>query len=98
MAGDFNLPHARDGLTHGERMVLWCLHELQQSYIDRQIPTSMLYGRARLPFDKLVSHKFPLAEVNEAFEQSEWSQRQTQITRAMLRRHLRKQLGQVALH
>ena len=45
MAGDFNLPDARDGLTHGERMVLWCLHELRQSYGDRQIPTSMLYGR-----------------------------------------------------
>jgi hypothetical protein len=31
-----------------------------------------------------VSHKFPLAEVNEAFSQAEWQQRQTSITRAML--------------
>ena len=38
----------------------------------------------RLPFHKLVSHQFPLAEVNEAFEKAEWSQRQTEITRAML--------------
>ncbi len=41
-------------------------------------------NRDRLPFHKLVSHQFPLAEVNEAFEKAEWSQRQTEITRAML--------------
>ncbi len=33
-----NLPDVRDGLTHGERIV-------QQQYGERQIPTSMLYGR-----------------------------------------------------
>ena len=38
----------------------------------------------KLPFDKIVSHKFPLAEINEAFPQAEWDQRQTTITRAML--------------
>ena len=38
----------------------------------------------RLPFHKIVSHKFPLAEVNEAFPQAEWNSRQTDITRAML--------------
>ena len=37
-----------------------------------------------LPFDKIVSHTFPLAEVNEAFVQAEWDQSQTPITRAML--------------
>ena len=37
-----------------------------------------------VPFHKIVSHKFRLAEVNEAFPQSEWNQRQTEITRAML--------------
>ncbi len=40
-----NLPDVRDGLTHGERIVLWCLYELEQQYGERQIPTSMLYGR-----------------------------------------------------
>ena len=38
----------------------------------------------KLPFHKIVSHKFPLAEVNEAFPQAEWNSRQTDITRAML--------------
>ncbi len=40
-----NLPDVRDGLTHGERIVLSCLYELEQQYGERQIPTSMLYGR-----------------------------------------------------
>ncbi len=38
----------------------------------------------KLPFHKIVSHKFPLEEVNEAFPQAEWNSRQTDITRAML--------------
>ena len=37
-----------------------------------------------LPFEKIVSHTFPLAEVNDAFVQAEWDQSQTPITRAML--------------
>ena len=41
----FNLPDVRDGLSHRERIVLWCLSELQKEQGDRQIPTAMLYGR-----------------------------------------------------
>ena len=41
----FNLPDVRDGLTHRERIVLWCLSELRKEYGDRQIATAMLYGR-----------------------------------------------------
>ena len=37
-----------------------------------------------LPFEKIVSHTFPLADVNDAFAQAEWDQSQTLITRAML--------------
>jgi D-arabinose 1-dehydrogenase-like Zn-dependent alcohol dehydrogenase len=51
------------------------------------LPTLLSFlvrNQHKLPFHKLVSHKFPLAQVNEAFPQAEWSQRQTQITRAML--------------
>ena len=44
----------------------------------------LVRNQARLPFNKLVSHTFPLADVNEAFQAAEWSQRQTEITRAML--------------
>lgn len=37
-----------------------------------------------LPFDKIVSNTFPLEEVNAAFEQAEWQDRQTAVTRTML--------------
>ena len=39
-----DLPDIRDGLTHRERIVLWCLSELQQERGDRNVPTVMLYG------------------------------------------------------
>lgn len=45
---------------------------------------SLVSDQDKLPSHKVVSHKFPLAEVNEAFAQAEWDQRHTQITRAML--------------
>ena len=51
------------------------------------LPTLLAFlvrNQHKLPFNKIVSHKFPLAEINEAFPQAEWSQRQTEITRAML--------------
>jgi hypothetical protein len=39
-----DLPDVRDGLTHRERIVLWCLSELQKERGDRHVPTGMLYG------------------------------------------------------
>ena len=44
----------------------------------------MVKNQDRVPFHRIVSHKFPLADVNEAFPQAEWNQRQTDISRAML--------------
>ena len=38
------LPDGKDGLTHRERIVLQCLHALQQERGGRQVPTGMLYG------------------------------------------------------
>ena len=38
------LPDVKDGLTHRERIVLQCLHALQQERGDRHVPTGMLYG------------------------------------------------------
>ena len=38
------LPDIRDGLTHRERIVLQCLHVLQQERAERNVPTGMLYG------------------------------------------------------
>lgn len=51
------------------------------------LPTLLAFlvrNQHKLPFHKIVSHKFPLAEVNEAFPQAEWNARQTDITRAVL--------------
>lgn len=39
------VPDVRDGLTHRERVVLYCLHQLQQERGERNVPTPMLYGR-----------------------------------------------------
>ena len=38
------LPDIRDGLTYRERIVLQCLHALQQERGGRNVPTGMLYG------------------------------------------------------
>jgi len=41
--------------------------------------------RDRLPFDRLISHRFPLDRIDEAFRASEWHTREsTSITRAAL--------------
>jgi hypothetical protein len=39
-----DLPDVRDGLTRRERVVLWCLSELQKERGGRHVPTAMLYG------------------------------------------------------
>jgi len=39
------LPDARDGLNRKERVVLYCMHELQKERNGRNVPTAMLYGR-----------------------------------------------------
>ena len=40
--------------------------------------------RDKYPFASLISHRFPLEEINEAFPAAEWSERQTDVTRAVL--------------
>jgi DNA gyrase/topoisomerase IV subunit A len=40
-----NLPDVRDGLNRTERVVLYCIHELQKERNGRNVPTAMLYGR-----------------------------------------------------
>jgi threonine dehydrogenase-like Zn-dependent dehydrogenase len=45
----------------------------------------LVRNRTRWPFDKLVSHKYPLEQINTAFADSEWHGRETTtITRAAL--------------
>jgi threonine dehydrogenase-like Zn-dependent dehydrogenase len=45
---------------------------------------TLVKKQGKLPYDKIVSHSFPLEKINEAFEQAEWLDRQTSITRSML--------------
>lgn len=40
-----NLPDVRDGLTRKERIVLYCINEIQKERGGRNVPTVMLYGR-----------------------------------------------------
>jgi len=40
-----NLPDVRDGLTRKERIVLYCIDQIQKELGGRNAPTVMLYGR-----------------------------------------------------
>ena len=44
----------------------------------------MVRNQDKVPFHKIVSHKFKLADINEALNRAEWDQRQTDVTRAVL--------------
>ena len=39
------LPDVRDGLTREERVVVYVLHEIRKERGDRDVPTTMLWGR-----------------------------------------------------
>lgn len=40
--------------------------------------------RSRYPFDRLVSHRYPLDDINRAFEEADWAARAGAVTRAAL--------------
>src|SRR5439155_1303413 len=45
----------------------------------------LVRNRARWPFDRLISHKYPLEKIDQAFADSEWHAKDTtSITRAAL--------------
>ena len=45
----------------------------------------LVRNRTRFPFDRLISHKYPLEHINKAFAESEWHAKDTTtITRAAL--------------
>lgn len=44
----------------------------------------LVRNQTRVPFNKMVSHRFKLNEINKAFEQAEWDAKQTLVTRAVL--------------
>ncbi|MGH2354181.1 MAG: zinc-binding dehydrogenase, partial [Chloroflexota bacterium] len=41
-------------------------------------------ARAKYPLHKLVSHRYPLAEINRAFEEADWARSQGKVTRAAI--------------
>jgi threonine dehydrogenase-like Zn-dependent dehydrogenase len=45
---------------------------------------TLVKQQGKVPYEKIVSHTFPLEKINEAFEQAEWLDRQPVITRSML--------------
>ena len=49
-----------------------------------QILDFLVRNQDRRPFDKLVSHRFALDDINVAFAQSEWADQQTPVVRAVL--------------
>jgi hypothetical protein len=44
MSGD-RIPDVRDGLTREQRIVLYVLSQLQKERGDRNVPTTLLWGR-----------------------------------------------------
>lgn len=44
----------------------------------------LVNNRDQVPYHKIVSNTYPLAEVNRAFEEAEWNERQTPVSRGML--------------
>ena len=44
----------------------------------------LVKNQDRVPYHKIVSNQYPLDRVNEAFEEAEWNERQTRVSRAML--------------
>lgn len=40
-----DLPDVRDGLSRKQRIILYCLDQLQKERDGRNVPTAMLYGR-----------------------------------------------------
>lgn len=53
-------------------------------YIIPRVMDFLERTQSKVPFHKMISHKFKLADVNEAFPQAEWDAKQTLVTRAVL--------------
>ena len=54
-------------------------------YRPHRIPTLLgILEKKELPFDRIVSAQYPLAEVNRAFQEADWQAHATDVTRAVL--------------
>jgi L-iditol 2-dehydrogenase len=45
---------------------------------------TLVKKQGTVPYERIVSHTYPLADVNRAFADAEWHERQTGVSRAML--------------
>jgi hypothetical protein len=54
-----DIPDVCDGMTRKERIVLYCIHQLQQERGGRNVPTVMLYGRV-LEYIDMSEHELQL--------------------------------------
>ena len=67
-----DLSDVRDGLSRKERIVLYCLHQLQSERDGRDAPTVMLYGRVlehvNMSEDELQQILQRLSNYNERLE------------------------------
>lgn len=68
-------------LVFGNRRLVAMSH-----YHPRVLPVALDFlsrTRERFPFDRLLSHRFPLEQVNEAFAQAEWSRTTSDPTKVI---------------
>jgi Zn-dependent alcohol dehydrogenase len=45
---------------------------------------TLVKKQGKVPYERIVSHTYPLADVNRAFADAEWHEHQTGVSRAML--------------
>ena len=45
---------------------------------------TLVKNQGKVPYHKIVSTTYPLDQVNQAFDEAEWNERQTSVSRAML--------------
>ena len=68
-----NVPLHPSQLVRGNKRIVGVLH-----YNPWCIPAALDFlqrNRHQYPFDEIISHQFPLAEIDQAFEHAEWSGR-----------------------
>ena len=49
-----------------------------------QMMETLVKNQDKVPYHSIVSNAYPLDQVNEAFEEAEWNERQTEVSRGML--------------
>ena len=45
---------------------------------------TLVKNQGKVPYERIVSNVYPLDQVNEAFAEAEWNERQTAVSRGML--------------